>query len=88
MEGIDVNEKDNDGDTALTKASRSGQFQIVQELLKMEGIDVNEKNNYGKTARALAERTSSNCSVAHISIRSYSMSTFLSYSSPHTCTYK
>ena len=37
-----VNEKDNDGDTALVRASLKGHLQVVQELLKMEGINVNE----------------------------------------------
>jgi ankyrin repeat protein len=45
--GIDLNEKDNYGNTALRLASFYG-FKEVVELLINKGIDLNEKDNNGE----------------------------------------
>ena len=47
--GLDVNIKDNDGDTALIWASMYDYTEVVKLLLE-SGADVNIKNNYGNTA--------------------------------------
>lgn len=47
--GIDVNEKDNDGWTALMFASSNGDLEIVK-LLLTKGANVNIKDNDGRTA--------------------------------------
>lgn len=47
--GIDINERDEDGNTALIWAASLGHTAIVKLLLK-NGADVNIKNNYNHTA--------------------------------------
>jgi len=42
--GADVNEKDNDGETALMIESKNGHVEIVQELIKAKA-KVNDKDN-------------------------------------------
>ena len=51
--GADVNQKDEDGKTALMNASDKGQKEFV-ELLIQNGADVNECNGYGTTAFMMA----------------------------------
>ena len=53
--GVDINSKDEDGDTALMIASSEGHLEIVKLLLLRKGADVNIKNNDGKTALDLAK---------------------------------
>ena len=47
--GVDVNTKDNRGDTALMKASARGYLEITKLLIE-RGADINAKNNRGDTA--------------------------------------
>jgi ankyrin repeat protein len=47
--GVDINERDDDGNTALIWASSLGHTAIVKVLLE-KGADVNIKNNYEHTA--------------------------------------
>lgn len=47
--GYEVNEKNQFGDTALTKAAGSGNIEIVK-LLVARGADVNAANKSGRTA--------------------------------------
>ena len=47
---VDVNAKDEYGNTALMKAARRGNTAIVELLLAVPGIDVNAQGNYGGTA--------------------------------------
>ena len=47
--GLDVHERDDDGQTALHLAAGSGNLELVEWLVK-QGLDVNAKNAYGKTA--------------------------------------
>ena len=49
-DGIDVNAKGHNGDTALMWAARNGHVEVVNELLAKDGIDVNVENKYGDTA--------------------------------------
>jgi ankyrin repeat protein len=51
---IDVNARDNKGDTALHCAASRGNLQAIQELLKWKKIDVNLQNKAGETALSLA----------------------------------
>ena len=53
---IHVNEKNNEGYTALMFAAYKGDLQVLQELLKVEGINVNEKSNCGRTVLMNASR--------------------------------
>ena len=55
VEGINANEKSNDGNTALMLASAYGRLEIVEELLKMENININHTNNHGQTALSRAD---------------------------------
>lgn len=48
--GIDINLEDNNQKTALIKASRRGDFEIVQFLLKVSGIRINHTDSDGWTA--------------------------------------
>jgi len=52
--GINVNAKDNNGDTALMMASNEGNTEIAKLLLSKPGINVNAKGNYGDTALMMA----------------------------------
>lgn len=52
-EGADVNLQDENGWTALMKASQRGYFEIA-ELLVKAGADVNFKNKWGITALMVA----------------------------------
>ena len=47
--GANIDDKDNNGSTALTKAAFQGHKEIV-ELLLDKGANINEKDNYGSTA--------------------------------------
>ena len=49
-EGVNVNEQDEDGDTALIQASLRGHKKIVEILVKVEGVDLNIQNKKGQTA--------------------------------------
>lgn len=51
--GADVNLFDNDGETALTRASFFGKRTIV-EILVSHGADVNHRTNYGSSALTLS----------------------------------
>jgi ankyrin repeat protein len=53
-EGADSNQKDGDGDTALTWASSNGHLAVVEALLAHGGCDVNHKTKNGITAFTLA----------------------------------
>ena len=55
LDGLYVNAKDSDGNTALIRASRDGQADVVERLL-IEGADVNAKSKSGYTALMLASR--------------------------------
>ena len=55
-EGIDVNLKDDDGQTALMVASRKGNLNIVNTLLEKKGIDVNLKDKDNINALMYATR--------------------------------
>jgi ankyrin repeat protein len=48
--GLDVNDKNEYGDTALVWASNNGHLEVVRALLKVEGVDVNIKDMDGGTA--------------------------------------
>ncbi|WP_265027119.1 ankyrin repeat domain-containing protein [Wolbachia endosymbiont (group A) of Bombylius major] len=54
VEGIDVNEKNENGDTSLHLAAFNDYTKIAQALLKVEGINVNEKETNGWTPLHLA----------------------------------
>jgi ankyrin repeat protein len=54
--GIDVNQQDDKGETALMWASKKGHKEIVQMLLQHENIQKNKQNYYGHTALFLASR--------------------------------
>ena len=49
MEGANVNDKSNNGDTSLIIASSNGDREIVKLLLNA-GSDINSQNNSGTTA--------------------------------------
>ena len=51
---VNVNSKDDDGWTALMRASWRGYSEILQYLIEI-GADINIKNNDGKTALDLAD---------------------------------
>jgi len=53
--GADVNYIDKFGDTALMRASSSGNAEVVKILLD-HGADVNIQDNYGKTALKVASK--------------------------------
>ena len=48
-ESVDVNSKDDDGDTALSVAARKGDLPLVQMLLTVSGIDINTQSEKGYT---------------------------------------
>jgi ankyrin repeat protein len=52
---IDANAKDNNGDTALTKACQEGHLEVLHVLLD-KGADVSAKKNNGDTALMMASR--------------------------------
>jgi len=52
---VQINKKDNHGNTALIMASREGRIKVVKYLLA-NGANINEKNNYGYTALIWASR--------------------------------
>ena len=54
--GIDVNARNNDGETALIRAVENGNIDISKMLVEA-GADVNVRNNDGNTALILASRT-------------------------------
>jgi ankyrin repeat protein len=54
--GVDVNAKDNDGWTALTKVLRNGHTETLQLLINVAGADVNIKNDKGRTALMYAAK--------------------------------
>ena len=47
---VDVNEKDENGDTALIRACRDGKIEEVEKLLQHPDIDVNAQDRYESTA--------------------------------------
>lgn len=49
IKGIDVNAKDDFGNTYLHYASYYGKYDIVNFLITIEGIDINVKNSAGDT---------------------------------------
>ena len=49
-DGVEVNIKNNDGDTSLIMASKNGHVKVVWALLNHNGVDVSIKNNDGDTA--------------------------------------
>lgn len=51
--GMDVNAKDNDGNTALMRASAGDNFEMVRLLIK-KGADLNARDNAGYTALIFA----------------------------------
>ncbi|WP_172807260.1 ankyrin repeat domain-containing protein, partial [Endozoicomonas ascidiicola] len=54
-DGIEVNEKNNDGWTPLNSAAREGHAECVRELLQAQNIKVNKRSPYGlKTPLMLA----------------------------------
>jgi len=53
--GVDVNTKDENGQTALHVVSESGDKKGVNFLLTIKGIEIEEKDNSGKTAADLAK---------------------------------
>ena len=53
---FDVNQADDDGDTAVILASKEGHTAIVQLLLAVEGIDVNQADKDGWTALMQASK--------------------------------
>ncbi len=59
LPGLDINVKDNVGDTALLLAAKSGHKKVIELLLKYPGIDVNAKNTSGETALISAVRSGS-----------------------------
>jgi ankyrin repeat protein len=55
--GIDVNQQDSNGSTALICASFNGHKEIVEMLLQVENIQINQQDNkYGYTALMLASQ--------------------------------
>ena len=57
VQGIDVNKRDRDGDTALIFASRVGHHETVKLLLAAAGIDVNKRDiQHGRTALTFASQ--------------------------------
>ena len=55
---MDPNAKNNDGDTPLHMACRSGRSEQVKLLVRDERCNPNEKNNNGNTALHVACRLS------------------------------
>lgn len=55
--GVNINEKSDDGETALHMAASGQAGMAIVELLIQSGIDLEAKNKAGKTALALAEET-------------------------------
>ena len=49
VEGIDVNQAWDNGQTPLYRAAEKGHKEIVSILLKVEGIDVNQAEEHGET---------------------------------------
>ena len=52
--GIDVNEQDDEGNSALLEASKEDHADIVNLLLKQPCIDINQENNVGVTPLHMA----------------------------------
>ena len=52
--GVDVNERSEDGMTALIFAAMNGNLEIMEILLEQDGIDVNAANDEGSTALMFA----------------------------------
>ena len=59
--GADVNAKNNDGMTALIKASSTRYYELIEALIAA-GADVNAKNNDGTTALIEALSAGYSCS--------------------------
>jgi len=53
-QGVDVNERSQEGNTALILAAANNHPEVIQLLLSNPAIDVNMQNNAGKTALILA----------------------------------
>ena len=49
-EGIDVNIRDNYGQTALIMAVRRNRKQLVQRMINLPDINLNKRDNNGRTA--------------------------------------
>lgn len=54
-DGIDVNEPNADGDTALHIAARIGRAAVIDQLLAVEGLDDSITNNLGQTPYQVAK---------------------------------
>ena len=52
--GIDVNQADSNGNTALMWAAANGRQEVVKELLQNKKVDVNQADSNGNTALILA----------------------------------
>ena len=55
-EGVEVNQADNNGDTALYIASKMGHVDVVRLLLGAEGINMNQARDDGRTALFIASK--------------------------------
>lgn len=54
-DGLDLNEPNNDGDTALHIAARIGRAAVIDQLLVVEGLDDSITNNTGQTPNQVAK---------------------------------
>merc|ERR1712096_506691 len=54
MDSIDINHRDEDGDTALTIAANNGHVEVVTALLRMDNININHASDSGATALFMA----------------------------------
>ena len=48
--GVNVNERNPYGETALEKSAENGHIDVVQVLLEQPHLKINNQNNYGNTA--------------------------------------
>ncbi len=55
-DNVDVNAKNNNGQTALYWALKMGLLDVALVSLKRDNVDVNAKNSEGRTALDLASR--------------------------------
>lgn len=74
-DGIDINERNNEGDTGLILAVQNGSSAVVQLLIKKRA-DVNAKNSKGETALMHASYANNQNTEEHVKIVRLLLNTF------------